>query len=1230
MFVSWHCSLGQAFRETGSPFITNFNSVEYKAHAQNFVSATDPHGLLYVGNFAGVLQYDGEKWRLIPTSNITKVSALAVDDQGTVFVGARGEIGKLVPDSKGELYFNSLIEDSLSILPQFQEVIQIVIQKNKVLFFIREGVISLQDNKIEFKKTDSDILAAFSVSNKVFVQLKNKGLLKWQDATVDFLKSDLLQSDATLITSILQLDDLSLLVATNSMGLLRLRNDELSVFDSEANDLLIANPVSCGVRLSDGTLALGTTRRGIMRINQDGEIIQWIDKDASLQNSFVKHLLAVDGNGLYAALNNGISFVELPSPFSFFNDQAGLEGAVNDIIRHQGTLYVATYQGLFFFDSAARKFFAVKEINTACQSVVSSSQGLVAATSQGVFLIQKSAARLIQPCFALTVEAVPGKENAYYVGETKGLYLLEFTGGQWKYQLLGMLNEEVGKLLSNDPEVLWGLSISKGLFIYEAKRNTLSFPAQENDFGIGTGLSIASIGNEIVVINQNGLHKYDRELQKFIPYSFQIEKDTVNQTWFSIMKEDKQQRIWTTHGDETNLNLFVKSTTAYESQELIFKPIAKTVIRCIYPEENDITWFGGPDGLIRYDNQVKNTNLKTYPSLIRSVYVNGDSVVFGGHGDPDAYNWVFSHKDNNLLIHFSSPYHAVNKELTYQVYLEGFDAGWSDWVSQSSKEYTNLPGGDFRFHVRSKNIFEQTSAPESISIKVLSPWYQTVWAYVFYVFLLGGLMYLFMLFRNRKLLREKRVLEERITARTAEVVKQKEEIVQQSHELAEKNEELEKINAAIKSINAEINVDNLLQSLLERLRIIRTAEKSAALVLDKNADMLRLKAGVGYDPAEFPQLMLSVTDAENRYLKHAEEVFEDVFIKNDFRSFDLIPEMSHFARPKSMMVLLIRIETKIEAFLIFENFSRDHAFVNRDISLIRNAKEHIISALIRTRILDDLQLTLHNLKDTQEQLIQSEKLASLGQLTAGIAHEIQNPLNFVNNFASLSADLALELQELLQTMKENISADQFDEADEVIGMIRQNVTKINEHGKRVESIVKGMLQHSRGKTGDFELVELNNLVNEYVSLAFHGMRAKDKTFNTSIVTLLDPQLGKVSLIPQDLSRVILNIANNAFYAVDEKVRKNIPGYKPEVVISTRKQGTKVEISIRDNGTGIPPQVVEKIFNPFFTTKPTGKGTGLGLSMSFDIISKLHKGKLEVKTEVGEFTEFLITIPEKQS
>ena len=270
----------------------------------------------------------------------------------------------------------------------------------------------------------------------------------------------------------------------------------------------------------------------------------------------------------------------------------------------------------------------------------------------------------------------------------------------------------------------------------------------------------------------------------------------------------------------------------------------------------------------------------------------------------------------------------------------------------------------------------------------------------------------------------------------------------------------------------------------------------------------------------------------------------------------------------------------------------------------------------------ELQNLLNHLKQTQNQLIQSEKLASLGELTAGIAHEIQNPLNFVNNFSELSVELIEELKE--ERGKENGERDE-DLENELLSNISENLEKITHHGKRASSIVKGMLEHSRTSTGVKELTDINALTDEYLRLSYHGLRAKNKNFNALLKTNFAKNIEKVNIVPQDIGRVILNLITNAFYAVTEKKKEISQGYEPTVLVSSMKFNDKIELKISDNGQGIPEKVLAKIFQPFFTTKPTGEGTGLGLSLSYDII-KAHGGTLECESVENEGTTFIIKLP----
>jgi two-component system, NtrC family, sensor kinase len=273
-----------------------------------------------------------------------------------------------------------------------------------------------------------------------------------------------------------------------------------------------------------------------------------------------------------------------------------------------------------------------------------------------------------------------------------------------------------------------------------------------------------------------------------------------------------------------------------------------------------------------------------------------------------------------------------------------------------------------------------------------------------------------------------------------------------------------------------------------------------------------------------------------------------------------------------------------------------------------------------TKQKDELQATLSELKSTQSQLIQKEKLASLGELTAGIAHEIQNPLNFVNNYSEVNMELIEELQE-------EAEKGDTEEIKALLTDLSDNERKIHHHGRRADAIVRGMLEHARATPGEKVPTDLNALADEYLRLAYHGLRAKDSAFQCELVTDFDPNLGKVSVAPSELGRVLLNLFNNAFYAVRQRAMLVADqAYTPTVWVSTHRLDEKVEIEVRDNGIGMPEEVQAKIFQPFFTTKPTGEGTGLGLSLSYDIITKGHGGALRVESKVGEGTEFVVELP----
>ncbi|MEO8711576.1 MAG: ATP-binding protein [Parafilimonas sp.] len=362
------------------------------------------------------------------------------------------------------------------------------------------------------------------------------------------------------------------------------------------------------------------------------------------------------------------------------------------------------------------------------------------------------------------------------------------------------------------------------------------------------------------------------------------------------------------------------------------------------------------------------------------------------------------------------------------------------------------------------------------------------------------------------------------------------------------------------------------------------------------------------------------TDSTLKYMKIYIAANDEVFSQEKMKQF----QAASFEEEKNESDLSSAkalYESRLKMFVLF---GAAVVFLIIAFILFRTNRNKQKANIFLAQQKEKVEAALTELKATQKQLIQSEKMASLGELTAGIAHEIQNPLNFVNNFSEVN-------KEMIAEMKNEIYKGNYDEVKIIADDIEANEEKINHHGKRADAIVKGMLQHSQSSKGQKEPTDINALCDEYLRLSYHGLRAKDprdaahKSFNATLKTDFDERIGKINIVPQDIGRVILNLINNSFYAVAEKKKTNIDNYEPTVSISTKKLTDKVQIIVKDNGNGIPQNIIDKIFQPFFTTKPTGQGTGLGLSLSYDII-KAHGGEISVATKQGEETEFIIQLP----
>lgn len=448
---------------------------------------------------------------------------------------------------------------------------------------------------------------------------------------------------------------------------------------------------------------------------------------------------------------------------------------------------------------------------------------------------------------------------------------------------------------------------------------------------------------------------------------------------------------------------------------------------------------------------------------------------------------------------------------------------------------------------------------------------------------------------------------------------QRDEIDQKAHELEASYNNVELLGEIGRKITSSLSVEKIIGTVYTNVNTLMDANVFGIGIYNEAKQQIEFPAT--YEEGQVLSFYTNSIHDQNRFaavcLNSGKEINMGNMNAEYSKYINEIATPHAGGQPVSLIFLPLIFKDKKLGVITVQSF-KENAYSDYQLYMLRNIAVYTAIALENAESYAELNNTVERLKSAQAQLIQSEKMASLGELTAGIAHEIQNPLNFVNNFSEVNTELIDELTAELQ--EGNIA-----EAKAIAGNLRENEKRIMQHGKRADVIVKGMLQHSRKETGAKEQTDINGLCDEYLKLSYHGLRARDNSFNVIMETHFDEKLKPAAVIPQDIGRVLLNIYNNAFYAVQEKKKTAGSGFEPVVSVRTEMSGNQIRIYIRDNGTGIPQKVADKIFQPFFTTKPTGQGTGLGLSLSYDII-KAHGGEIKVETKEGEGSLFVVSLP----
>ena len=1231
----------QALYEAGYPTIVNHTPNEYGGGTQNWAITQDERGVMYVGNNSGLLEYDGQTWRLHTVPNRTPVRSLATDGDGRIYAGAVGELGYFAPDTRGWMTYHSLIEHLPEEHQDFADVWLIHHLNGKIHFNIGSALLTWNPLSEEFAAVES--ATAFHVSfladGQLYVREFGTGLhVMGADDTLRLLPGGE-QFATEPIYSILPFpgEPGTLLITTRTQGLFTFDGSAFTPFTTAADAFLRENPVYFpGTLLSDDTILLGTISGGAVIIDRDGRVLERYDQQAGISGDAITYTFQDRSGLVWLATNSGLSVVDYRSPLRFLDQRNQYADLSSDIVRHNGDLVVSGNAGVYRLAAGRSTFQKLENFDGQAFQLQPAGDDLLVATIGGVFAAEENRLVPVRRSVARDYVAyvlTPSRLDAdqVIVGTTNGIASLRRSTTGWSDE--GLIAEIPGQKTSvvetKDGEFWVG---TQGAGLYRVQRAADGGAASVRRYGAAEGLqpgapTVFKTGESLYVKSPDSLFVFDKSRDAFHsdPSDALIGAfhRLTDQKRSASIGQDRDGSIWIRTEDAMTRGVR-QADGAFAWATGPFRRIAaEGVVGTPYQDARGITWFTTiSTGILAYDTNASEARTErdappAFPVLIRRVEAGADSTLFFGNADQTPATRL-AYADNTVRFTYAGAGYEAKGGNRFSTSLEGLEDGWSAWSELPVREYVNLPPGEYTFRVRAQSPAGIESMPAAYAFTILPPWWRTGWAYLGYLLLAGALIFGADRLQRRRLARQEA---KRARIREAELEAEAQE---------RRRADAERLSAIGRAITSTLSTREVISTVYENVNGLMDAAVFGIGIY--NPDTERLDFPATKENGEIlPSYAYPLSDERHVAVRCFNERKE--IIIGDYQA-EMRRDASAYAPPvageeaTSVIYLPLVQQDRVTGVITTQSFEQN-AYTAYHVNILRNLATYAAIALDNASAYRQLRATLHELKTTQQQLVQQEKLASLGELTAGIAHEIKNPLNFITNFSALTSELADEISAAA-------AANDLGEVRFLVGDLQTNAQMIEKHGKRADSIVRSMMEHARTGSGTREAVDLNALIDEYVDLAYHGKRATTPAFNAEIVRDYGPDVGEVEVVPQEFGRVVLNLVGNAFDALiahSEAANSHAgtaPPGTPRVQVTTRRTGGAVEVRVTDNGPGIPEATRQKIFEPFFTTKETGKGTGLGLSMSYDIITKGHGGRLTVESTVGEGATFTVTLPARRT
>jgi len=779
LLLGFGAAAGPAPLETGPPVLRVFSPKEYDAADMNWAVVQGPRGLIYAANDSGVLEFDGVRWRLIPVANGSTVRSLAVDAAGRILVGAVGELGALEPDAAGQLRFVSWLDRIPAEDRAFTDVWKTFATQDGIIFASLARIFRF-GSQVEVWRPQHAFHIAFLAGERVFVREPGRGLFELKDGAWNMVPGgERFSQERVYVLPGTRPD--SVLIGTRNLGMFELAGAALRPFPTEVDAELKRDLLTTVLRLADGDMALATIEGGLYVLDAEGRFRAHLDRKDGLLDPVIQGMAQDRFGGVWLATGRGLARAELGFPVTAFTERSGIDGAVEAIHRHAGTLFVGTTRGAARLVPGLKdnaRFVPIPEIKGETYSFLTVGPSLLAGNSLGVMEYRGGAARLVRPSPSPTTDLLrtTADPSRVLVGLSNGLASMRWDGARWVDEgKLPDLAETVLSLREAPDGRIWVGTYSQGLLrltLPPGWQGGAALPTPKVErFGTDEGLP-AAIGNaprilagRLAFCTSRGLYLFDESQGRFRPDP-DFQRLAAGKPWaLETVAKDARGNLWMTVVDGKHRETGVAREQSDGSLGWDTRPLrGQMEAAAIHEDEDGILWFGGDAGLFRYDRRRTEAPAQAFKPLIRRVAARGDSGIFGGQGQPGAP--ALPYKDNALRFEFASPYFPGLDAIRFQVLLEGVDADWSPWSSEAYRDYTSLREGSYRFRVRARNGVGTASEEDTFSFRILPPWYRTWWAYAAY--LLGGGLSLAALVRwkLRALELEKKHLDDKVAERT--------------------------------------------------------------------------------------------------------------------------------------------------------------------------------------------------------------------------------------------------------------------------------------------------------------------------------------------------------------------------------------------------------------------------------------------------------------------------------